>query len=845
MWLKKGIIVLLISLGLFSFLFFNSNQSYAKEEGQHCDKDAADFAWPWEDQCEVSAPFCIEDVCRTTQAGVDGACDEDNDCATGSYSGGLQCVNRICQLKVSCGDTSLNSSAACNNSGTKCFWYAGWYGNNESPKCVSQDDTRWGEACNDTHAGAGCYTDQTCDHNSGTCYYKDQTPPPVSTQAPTLPPSGESTLKICYFSTDCSGGEVCGTKDASGRKHCILPNSLPNGAACIMSDACKSSSCTGAVPDSKICVDAKSLGLGESCSNDQACRQGLCIGYSETLRTRTCEFPKSKKVGESCYYDNVCGDGLICPGYICGKDSPTNTTPLKDGERCEALKPEQCEGGACIPKPSAGHHVCATKPLADNSFCDSGHSEACKSSNCIKVTPDSIPICVPATGGATGTPTDPNRNTCELDDNNDKAFKCLSSAETPSGNPSTTYSSPTSNTGYYSCGSKGGSCFRNDEIYGKRGGLGSPSNSPSTTTAPGQGSPAPSSDKCTVEGKGNVDTAFSKPDGYEGSTCDHKLIGETDPRTAKPGRVYADRYRCTKTGADGTNYVDVLIPSANASCDKIPWLVSPSPTPSICKAYQGQSCLLDSKGNPDNTTGPCCLPDQNLSCVDPQKSGTPTCQFIGGKAPTSTPSAPSTCTPGTKSTGCPCDTPTACGCASTHNPEPSLDDPNKYYCVPFASNLKWCSVTKTTMSSTTDPAVCKGSTPFTTPTPASAGCPNDSNHLCVPTNYCQAGYGPSNDTYANTACADWNPDTPQCYIKGKQALSTCTVTPVPSSTTTSPSPTAKPTAEPYGCPANNGDGRVNSCQATCNGSYPNVRTVGNADCTAAYGTIRGACCTSN
>lgn len=421
---------------------------------------------------------------------------------------------------------------------------------------------------------------------------------------------------------------------------------------------------------------------------------------------------------------------------------------------------------------------------------------------------------------------------------------------------------------------------------------------PGSSTTPGSStSPAPTSDVCSQSGKGNVDTVFSKPNGYEGSTCDHKLIGQTDPKTAKPGRVYADRYRCTKTGVDGTNYVDVLVPSADKSCDSVPWIdtsVTPVCTAGLkgavvdCAKVHGPNYTCTFNYNSSNTqnkdTLTTCCPDNKrfcdvagtcvdatqgcykklglqdvclkgndtdcadypagARCLDPDLNGVFTCQYPAGKpTPTPTPGVSNNCTPGFKGTGCACTTASACGCASTYNPEPSLDDPSKYYCVPFPVTSLWCDKTKSLMSKTVDPAICTGSTPYTTPTPVSKGCPNDGSHLCVAANACQAGYGPTNDTVANTACSEWNPDTPQCYVRGAKALSVCAVTPTPLPTGTTPTPKV-PAAT--GCPLDNGDGRVNSCQAApCGGSYPNERTVGNADCAAAYGTIRGACCTSD
>lgn len=97
---------------------------------------------------------------------------------------------------------------ACNNSNNECFYYAGYSGLDEQPKCVSTHPTSWGSACATKTAGGGCYSDQTCDQTSGRCYRTGTTPPPST-------PSGSPT----------SGGNTCDTlnnyNEPNGQPHWV------------------------------------------------------------------------------------------------------------------------------------------------------------------------------------------------------------------------------------------------------------------------------------------------------------------------------------------------------------------------------------------------------------------------------------------------------------------------------------------------------------------------------------------------------------------------------------------------------------------------------------------------
>jgi hypothetical protein len=656
---------------------------------------------------------------------------------------------------------------------------------------------------------------------------------------------------------------------------------------------------------------------------------------STTYDKKTIKFPAglrgSSKESFSCPVNSHCVD----LGYMCEEINPASAGGIKCVEDAGSYTPPpkgREEYPTNSPAPSSSSNTTGKQCYGLDSYCNNGQFCAGRDFQglSICVNPNSLPVgaacnrndacynpahCDSTThtcGWGSESPAPSGDNSCLDYDppytpaQTAEVFSCDTSSNPCSGTNQAKYTSTSNN----KC-SNGGVCCYNTVKYAARKlqSNGSGNNPPpaSTTTAPGQESPAPSSDRCTAEGKGNLDTAFSKPDGYWGATCGGKFIGETNPATAVKGRQYADRYKCTKTGADGTNYVDVKFSSPtdpNNPCDQVPW-IDTSVTP-VCKAGVGgavvdcakvngpnYTCTFDynSSGTQNKDTLTHCCPDNKrycdvagtcvdagqgcygklslqsvcikgndtdcsdyaagARCLDPDGDKIFHCLYPPG-SPTPTPTAgvAKNCTVGQKGTGCACDSATSCGCAATHNPEPSLDDPTKYYCMPFPSTgMKWCSVTKSAMPANTDPAVCKGSTPYSTPTPISKGCPNDGNHLCVPTNYCQVGFGPSNDSTANTACAGWNPDTPQCYTRGNQPLSTCTAAPpvVTSApgTTTTPVPTKGPAAT--GCPIDNGDGRVNSCQQACTkeSSYPNPRIVGNDDCKAAYGEIRGACCTSN
>jgi hypothetical protein len=104
------------------------------------------------------------------------------------------------------------------------------------------------------------------------------------------------------------------------------------------------------------------------------------------------------------------------------------------------------------------------------------------------------------------------------------------------------------------------------------------------------------------------------------------------------------------------------------------------------------------------------------------------------------------------------------------------------------------------------------------------------------------GYGYKGDADADTRCTSWNKGyDSQCYIKGGNSCADATATP----TSKSSGPTSTPRPTPPGCPIDNGDGRVNNCQASCQSPYPNSKPDGNEACTKAYGSKRGACCTSS
>ncbi len=701
-----------------------------------------------------------------------------------------------------------NTPESCNSSNNQCFWYAGFYGLNEHPKCVSQAQTKWGSSCDNgtnTWGGRGCYEGQTCDNATGTCYSNGSPPPNNSSPSPL--PKDPSTAIGCF-----SIKEV---------------------------DSCNSTtSCFWALADNGkgYCeLGAK----GPSCGAQIYCRQG-----------QTCNVTANK-----------------CDSHGCDGITDVNSCNISAGCFWH-LSNTIANKGECVTNPRGA---------------STGAQIYCRPNE----TPDiKKGLCIP--NGTSG------RNTCMLDDNGDNAFKCMSACSAPWGT-----TAPGNGSGYFSCGSAGGTCCRDDATYAKRQKLGPPTSSTTVTPGPGGASSAPASGICAT--KGGPDTNFSKPNGYWGSTCDGKLINETDPKAAKPGRKYADRYKCIN-GVD-----DVLVPSADTSCDHIPWLDS-SPAGPVCHSGAGAnapvvdcakvhgsnfSCTFDYTSTGTNATATTCCQDGKRYCsvagtcvgaaqgcpglqsgigqtcgADNQcedfsigarcltfgTSGQKTCQWPGGKPPSPTAGPSGNCVSGQKGIGCECSTipGVANDCNSNNVCKGSWEygTSNKSYCVPFSTNDRWCEKSQQLLSSA---AACTGSPVYTTPTPIpteSPRCPNDGKHLCVASSgpsACVAGYGPSNDPVANDACFNWNQDTPLCYVKGGTPVPACAATPSPVVTTPGVTITTPPKPSPAasGCPIDNGDGRVNSCQESCGGSYPNARSVGNADCTAAYGTIRGACCTSN
>lgn len=551
---------------------------------------------------------------------------------------------------------------------------------------------------------------------------------------------------------------------------------------------------------------------------------------------------------ESCKTHLECGAGKFCISNVKGQKGSSSCVSI--GQRgTNAICEEYANEGVAV------HAVCQSKQC-----------------NPISLTCEAAPSANPDSS-----------NSCESEDNNDKAFRCIV------GGCSGAYSEEYKGT-FSSC-ANGQICCMNRSIYAKRSAIppqkGSGSDNktqnPNITSTPG-------SERCAD--KGGIDVARGGPTGFLRSLCDSKPYDANEAKTAKPGRKYSELYAC-KNGNE-----EVFFPEHNKICDEYPWLDNRIPTTCKepysggqidCSQFKDRECTKDFESNdyscvkkgyrwcellykdgkrargeeiiasgscrgPSIIGGQCgediqCKDFPDAICVNTQNPGLKLCQWAGGVAPSPTPGGSTSCKSGYKQTGCPCNNipGVANDCSSDHVCKGSWEytKTNNSYCVPFSTASRWCERSQQLLP---DEATCVGSPVYTTPEPTpdiTAGyCPNDGNHLCVNpiSNPCIAGYGPKNNAQADQACQEYTQFAgAKCYIKG--------ATPDPSCTTQSskPTPAANATLAPTppGCPIDNGDGRVNSCQEKCGVPYPNPKPDGNAACANAYGSARGFCCTSN
>lgn len=743
-----------------------------------------------------------------------------------------------------CSSESLRYAGACNRT-SGCFWYSGWSINMEPEHCVEaypSSNTVKGEICNDTgdsYTSSYCYSDMSCFPEKHKCYKSypaggTTTPTPTRSRGNCEVPG--SNRWSCMQQTECNSN--------GGKRYDGNNNICTAGICCDLGSQVATPTTTSTAPH----PDAKNIKV--------LSQKYVGVVNDVQIGQITIQNVSQQSISVSVRLSGKFDDGHIDFG-VQGIDTltPGETRTFHPGCNCR------------IWRDATGHVITHVQIYILDGNLNGGNP---------LYTSEWISI-------STKTPTDPNRNSCELDDNADSAFKCMSTCAAP-------YATSTNNAGYYSCGSKGGNCCKNLEIYKNRklqGGGPGVNPSPGGGTTPGaEGGPSPSSGICA--GKGGPDTNFSKPDGFWGSTCDGKFIQDTDPKTAKPGRQYADRYKCANPGTVDDRQ------SSSKACDSYPWIDN-SPAEPICTAGKGGAKVDCSKAY---GPGYVCTYDYNSSGINGDTRCTPygtrycpvsrgpvgpaqgcpglqsgigqtcgvdkqcedyaagarcdlkskTCQWPDGTPPTPTAGPAGNCgTPGFKGTGCEClSSPTSCGCRTTHNPEASWDNPSKYFCVPFPATQKWCTASQTLTSTL---AACTGATPYASPTPAvsTAFCPSDGNHLCALPRQCVIGYKESTNPAANAACDDWDggeTNSSVCLVRSYGA--TCPGS-SPAPTTVVSSTPAVPTVNPAigHCPVDNLDGRVNACSASCTGSYPNAKPDGNADCQAAYGTARGLCCTSN
>lgn len=648
--------------------------------------------------------------------------------------------------------------------------------------------------------------------------------------------------------------------------------------------------------ESGICIEdycrATENSPGEVCGEDADCRTRVCNTSTKKCEQASpgkgrCDSVSDCKVigndpNTSTCDNNQCKSSYGLPTPATSYENCTKHTDCNANEFCISNVIGKKGSSSCVPRGVGGlNSSCedyTAQGLPVNLVCQSGICGANLQ-------------CEAETGPSSG-----GSNTCESEDNDDDgdgtdgtpnggdAFRCIVGG--CSGNPdgyTETYSG-----NHSSCTT--GVCCMNRSIYAKRGtGQIPPQTAPGSNQSPGSnqtpGGSTPTSDRCAD--KGGIDVARGGPTGFLRSLCDSKPYNANEAKTAQPGRNYSELYAC-KNGDE-----EVFSPQNDKICDEYPWLDNRNRVPTTCKEPRSGN-PIDCTANPDFecskdfesndyscvrkgyrwcelfykdgksargeeiiVSGSCkgaagiaqscgediqCKDFPDALCVNTQTAGIKVCQWARGVAPSPTPGASTRCSIGFMGTGCEC-TNTGGGCTSSHSCFPADDNPSRSYCVPHASGERWCEKSQTSVTRNT----CASAPVYTTPTPTpdiTAGhCPNDGNHLCVNplSNACIAGYGPKNNAQADKACQDYTQFSgAKCYIKGATPDPTCSTqsSPIPAAGT----PTKTP---PPGCPINNGDGRVNSCQASCDTPYPNKKPDGDQACKDAYGTAKGACCTSN
>jgi hypothetical protein len=797
--------------------------------------------------CPQDYPYCIENKCYNIPSSAGGICGEDQDCLSG-----LHCNNHVCQPTADC--SSFDTPTACNATGTKCFWRV--LGKGQSGSCVINNGNNAGTWCNNGNCLAGL----TCFYNSY-CSITDDGPVstvPTVTSTPTpIPPTS------CY---DCTvQGKTCtATSSLDNTSYCVGINSLPNTALCNYpngqpnNDACASGYC-GLSNGTYKCADAPvgspvptATGTpgesgGQTGSNGGgdvnepvyiAPTNGFCADQNRGMS----DPQKQKMANTSCdinnatYFDTndycrVTFGGNQEYFYQCNSSSAsTSPTPTAGPEQqaCQFHNGVKSYGGGfCGTDPKNVHNFDASI-AATGAFCKMTYYDqyTCNDGTVENFpTPNGSSLCTqdpwcPAGAGQLS-------NACS---------QIIISSIHPGGGETL------SSDAVSKCNSTPG-CFAytgNGQtvppscVSGQKGASCVPDSSPDSTFCM-------TGESCQKGTINNLADAYCSTDNSSGGNSGNSG-GTTTPSgdcssvtflpltNSNSAANAAAVTQCTSLGCFaniGKNGWTCLPnsmkgPACGSGNCQTNAICVPSTTPgtgNYCAGPQelGQNCGDKYANQLDN---PNCDASQNLLCDEPSTNGTTsgsyTCRYGGGGAPTATPGVSAfkgglgtTCPSGG---GCGYDNGTPLGCYPAVGG--SLNDSTSWYCS--TGPQTWCTTSNTSVSS---PSQCKassgtGSNPApvstVTPTPGNlayqADCPNVNtsgpqtgrSNVCTFSTICPTGY----ERHSSVGMPGGTDGTKVCTeFEGGQAAICCTKkadsssSPVVTSPPT-PTPTRTPTATP-------------------------------------------------
>lgn len=725
------------------------------------------------DTCDSSKKYCIEGQCKAEQSAVGGKCGEVADCQSG-----LICNNHLCQPLAEC-KTWNNDSATCNTSGTKCFYHVG--GKSGTNSCITNTGSNYGDSC---AAKGNCTApDETCWHNS---YCS------VTDDGPINPPLPEKvTLTVNYSVISDENFSTTARFSTDGQK--------------------------------AIGLDVHTIKISYTAQHTVKKGDPLFFGIDVPARFESSLFgcnagPISN---DGCGWDPMTSNATLNLSFYFKKRQPKDATIACGNITCPA------NGYVCLESyQGSGQPQCfSTGSGGIDSYCKGldglPKDIACNSGKCDKTTFKCDGSVAPPNTNppTTDRKSDPNRNSCELDQNINTTFKCLSSCPTSSF-PTYTTNTTSSTDGFHWCGSTGGQCCQDPVKYkanypGKsRIDTSQPAvtctapdhqceteaNRPagysyvdneanraaldaacgggnsycwtrigSSSTTPGAGTPSSGGANTTPGAGGSTATPASRapatrPCQYHGEYKQfvNSYCGGMDWLASNVAAnryctlQYTDKYICNDDTIDDFPVPVSLQPGGKSACSQSPWCTLGQPTP---KPTDNPNCAT--YGNTCGTSISCCS-NLNLTCATTTGGGTnKICQYINGVAFTPTPGASPNCAPGGfgGGIGCHCRSGgncTAGGCYASATG--NLNNNDTWFCSNGPGT--WCESSQTSVPNS---AACGSTTPYVSPTPTPLNpiykteCPSNppDQYTCRPVNSCPAEYQPNAGGKGNQICSEY------------------------------------------------------------------------------------------